>query len=120
MIIMRYKNELDAIEDGIHLWQWLVDNFPARKPKHPDFNEKYAHMKGSCPCCSYQTYNGGCITCCLPTCDGLNPYNDWGAWNTGTMPSARNDKHRLTIALRGAENILYSLKVKRNELISRM
>ena len=63
--------EIQAIKESVELWTWLVDNFPAMKRKHPDFESKYSKYSSRCPACEYYNYCDLCPLkdCCSATSD---------------------------------------------------
>lgn len=111
---MKYKNEFEAVEDSIIMWQWLYDNFPVKKKQHPDYNKKYADLSCSCPLCEYDNQVskdndniGDCSHCCLYDCVD-NGYSEWEYYH-------KKNKNKL-IGLLGAYCILKRLKERKKEL----
>lgn len=113
---MQYKNELEAINDAIDLWIWLINYFPARKTEHLDYMAKYKNIRGQCPCCEY--WRTSCYLCPLEPshlCAG-GKGSAWHAW-VNTKWSVRliiQEK-----GLQGARTILKALEDRKIFLIKK-
>ena len=124
---------LEAIQESVKLWDWLVENFPKRKCDHPDYQDEISQYRGECPLCDFVAKVGvplprvmdNCIVkrCCLfpKYCDGFS-YSEtthYGIWNRRTESNmCREDIDCMfKSALKAAKKIRNKLRREEKKLL---